>query len=118
MKLLICGGRDYDNRERLFHTLDDFAKDRFLSVVITGFARGADKLADAWAIARRIQPVRCPALWDDEPAGWGKSAGPIRNSAMLILEPDMAIAFPGGAGTADMVAKLKKAHVPVLELEH
>jgi YspA, cpYpsA-related SLOG family len=123
IRLLVCGGRDYDNKERLFGYLDEFFENQMqygfrVRVVITGYARGADKLADAWAIKRRIQPVRCPALWDDEPVGWGNSAGPIRNSAMLILKPDKGIAFPGGVGTADMISKLKKAHIPVIELEH
>lgn len=123
IKLLVCGGRDYDNRDWMFTYLDQFVLDQAglgfrVKLLINGYQRGADKLADAWAVSRRVQPVRCPALWDDPPLGWGKSAGMIRNDAMLMLKPDQAIAFPGGDGTANMVKILKKARIPVIELDH
>lgn len=45
---------------------------------------------------------------------YGKSAGPIRNQTMLDDgKPDLVLAFPGGRGTADMVAKAEKHGIPV-----
>lgn len=35
----------------------------------------------------------------------GLKAGPIRNEWMLALDPHMVVAFPGGDGTQNMVAK-------------
>jgi hypothetical protein len=36
---------------------------------------------------------------------------------MLMQRPDVVIAFPGGAGTADMVRKARVAGVRVMEVE-
>ena len=55
-----------------------------------------------------------------EPAQWGKfgdAAGPIRNAKMLEEELDLVVAFPGGAGTADMVRRSKKAGFKVMEVK-
>jgi predicted Rossmann-fold nucleotide-binding protein len=35
---------------------------------------------------------------------------------MLEWKPDLVVAFPGGTGTADMVAQAKAAGVAVMEL--
>lgn len=40
-----------------------------------------------------------------------EGAGPIRNSFMLALGPDLVLAFPGGRGTADMVRQASEAGV-------
>lgn len=50
-------------------------------------------------------------------ANWGKfgnAAGPIRNAEMLSEgKPDLVLAFPGGAGTRDMINRSLKAGVTV-----
>ena len=44
------------------------------------------------------------ADWDK----FGRAAGPIRNAQMLREgKPDLVVAFPGGRGTANMVAQAK-----------
>lgn len=113
MKVLICGGRDFNNPDLLNDTLDKAHSERPFSLVIHGDYKGADYRAKAWAIARGIQEARFPANW----FRLGKKAGPIRNAAMLLHgKPDLVIAFPGGDGTADMVARAKRAGVPVTEI--
>jgi hypothetical protein len=120
MKILVCGGRDFTDIEFLYTWLNSFAaeqndkRDR-IKILIHGDARGADRLAHGWAVLSRVQPVRCPALWDDEPQGWGTRAGAVRNEAMLLLAPDVVIAFPGGDGTAHMVRIATRAHIKVIE---
>ena len=106
MRVLFCGGRDYQNRKainKIMSRLD-------LSLVITGGAPGADALADLWAATRGVARVVYPANWECD----GKAAGPIRNARMLKEgRPDLVVAFPGGRGTADMIAKAERAGVPV-----
>jgi hypothetical protein len=48
----------------------------------------------------------------------GNKAGPIRNATMLAMKPPvkLVVAFPGGSGTADMVAKAKAAGLEVMEV--
>ncbi len=113
MKVLVCGGRHYRDAIALFDTLD-YLDQLNITEVIHGAAQGADALAAAWAVKQgaRVLHTPCPADWRH----YGKPAGMIRNRGMLALEPDMVVAFPGGKGTANMVAVSREAGVLVLEV--
>jgi hypothetical protein len=114
MRLLVCGGRDYANRDRVYAALDRVHAKRGVTCVIDGAARGADTLAHNWAVERGIANERYPANWSRD----GKAAGPIRNARMLLeSSPDAAVAFGGGLGTADMVRRVKAARLPVWEID-
>lgn len=109
MTIIVCGGRDYDDRERVFSVLDKLEYDGNLYVV-EGGARGADTLAADWAEVRGHHHITVPADW----SAHGRAAGSIRNQLMLDkYKPNLVIAFPGGRGTADMIARAEKAGVPV-----
>ena len=119
-RVLVTGGRDYDDRERGFRVLDRALKAATMAeksfVLIHGNARGADKLSSLWASMRkdRVEERVYPADWSTH----GRSAGPIRNQKMLTKEsPHVIIAFEGGKGTAHMVSIGKKAGVPVYEVK-
>lgn len=117
--LLVCGGRNYADRTRVFAALDRVAERMDITALRHGDCWGADRLAKAWGIARGL-------LVEDRPAAWktgkgstavNKAAGPIRNAAMLAEGGVVAaVAFPGKDGTADMVARCKAAGVPVWEV--
>ena len=111
-KVLVCGGRDYHNKELLFRVLDASNASKPIDLIIHGAARGADMLAQAWADDRGVCCLQFAADWKTD----GKAAGPIRNRKMLLEEPDLVIAFPGGSGTADMVRRARKAGVEVTEI--
>ncbi len=113
MKVLVCGGRNYDNWFKVKETLDKIRGDFKTLFIIHGDAAGADSLAGRWATEKGVQEVKCPANWRYH----FKSAGPIRNRAMLDLNPDLVISFPGGAGTAHMVDISKKRGVQVWEIK-
>ena len=117
MKLLVCGGRDFgttaQERFALRDVLDLWHQRRPITTIIHGAARGADFLAGGWAEMKGLSvhayPVY-PAQWEAQ----GKAAGHLRNARMLAEgRPDAVLAFPGGVGTADMVAKARAAGVPV-----
>ena len=111
--VLVCGGRDYADRFRLFSILDRYHTERRFAVLIHGCTRGADTLAEEWAIQRGIPVVGRAADWQT----YGKAAGPLRNARMLAEgKPTVVIAFPGGSGTADMCKQARKAGVPVMEV--
>jgi predicted Rossmann-fold nucleotide-binding protein len=113
VKVLVCGGRNFSNAPRLYSALNAFHAKHKVSLVIAGGARGADTLAAEWATTSGIHVAVVTALWGEH----GKSAGPKRNRAMLLLAPDAVIAFAGGPGTADMVAAAKAAGINVWEVE-
>lgn len=111
-RVLVCGGRNFSDREFLFSVLDSAYAKRPFSHLIHGGARGADSLADAWASKNHV--VRLPFLADWEM--YGNGAGPMRNTRMIVEgKPDLVIAFPGGNGTADMVRQARKAGIEVFE---
>lgn len=115
MRVIVCGGRDYTDWDAGFAALDRIHADTPIEFVFHGNARGADSIASAWAShpsRPRVRNCPCPAEW----AKHGKAAGPKRNQAMLGNHIDLVIAFPGGAGTADMVRRARKAGVPVTEI--
>ncbi len=106
MRLLVCGGREYADRDFVFRVLDAVNRKRPISVLMHGACpTGADKFADDWLKARGIEPLRFPADWRK----YGRAAGPIRNKQMRDEgRPDGAVAFPGNDGTAGMVAMLRE----------
>jgi hypothetical protein len=59
-----------------------------ITLVISGAARGADKLGEQWAINNNIKTLIFPADWDK----YGKAAGFIRNED-IIKNCDGVIAF-------------------------
>ena len=110
MKVLVCGGRDFDDRACVYRVLDDLKP----SLVINGGANGADWLSSEWAVERGVRVREFKAEWRLH----GRAAGPMRNAVMLRDgKPDLVIAFKGGAGTSDMKARARKAGVEVREIE-
>lgn len=109
--IIVCGGRDYLDMRALYKALDAMAAKSEIAMIIHGGAEGADALAGAWAFQRCVPCLSVPADWGQH----GKAAGPMRNQKMIEMVVDGVVAFPGGAGTADMVARAKKAGVPVWE---
>lgn len=114
MKVLICGGRDYQDKEKIFQTLDAMHNATPISLVVHGAARGADLLGEEWAKSREIAYYGVPAKWQE----LGRKAGPLRNLDMLArITPDLVIAFPGGRGTDNMIKLASCNNIKVKQIE-
>ena len=99
MKILVCGGRDYDEWPKMKEYLDSLHEKCTVTEVIHGGADGADRLAGVWARWNCIKETVYKADWKK----YKKAAGPIRNLEMLdTSKPDLVLVFPGGKGTAHM----------------
>jgi hypothetical protein len=71
-----------------------------ITLIIEGGALGADRLAREWAEVSGVSVQTFEAEWKR----FGRRAGPLRNKRMLDEgRPDGVVAFPGGAGTANMI---------------
>jgi YspA, cpYpsA-related SLOG family len=109
--VLVCGGRDYDDKYQVWCTLDLFKP--IIGTLVEGGARGADRLAGEWAEDCKVPHICVPADWTK----YGKRAGPIRNRKMLDeCKPELVIAFSGGTGTANMMDIASEAGVTVLQV--
>jgi len=125
MKILVCGGRDFDDYQKARTVLNKVHSDLLASesycgvpilTVIHGGAKGADALASRWVKENEpfVKEWIFPAQWYE----LGRGAGMIRNGQMLHEgKPDLVVAFKGGRGTAHMVQISKKAGIKVVEVE-
>lgn len=111
MRVLVCGGRDYDDIDHIWNMLYELeALYGTFDVVIHGCATGTDSQAMLWAQCSGRKHAQFQADWNKH----GRAAGPIRNQRMIDEgKPDQVIAFPGGRGTADMIRRARKAEIPV-----
>ena len=111
MRVLVTGGRSYENQAVVVEALDRLHRERGITTLIHGAAKGADSLADEWAESRGIEVIACPANW----RRYRRAAGTIRNKQMLVEhKPDLVVAFPGSTGTANMISIAEKAGVEVI----
>jgi SLOG family YspA-like protein len=112
---LICGGRDFSDQTMFDNAMSDISNKFGLPrKVVHGAARGADAMGAQWANRLALEVAAVPADWDKH----GKAAGPIRNEQMLREhKPSRVIAFPGGAGTQDMIARAKKWGAQIIEVK-
>lgn len=112
MKVIVCGGRDFNDALTLGSWLGGIHKNNGpITLLIEGGAKGADFMAREFAKWQGIPVKTFSADWDR----LGKSAGPIRNKQMLDEgKPDLVVAFEGGKGTANMVRQAQEAGVRVL----
>lgn len=110
LRILVCGGRDYDDMEAINFALDRLHKALRITTLIHGCARGADRIAGEWARNSGVQVEEFRANWASD----GRAAGSIRNQRMLDEgRPDGVVAFPGGKGTADMVTRAQRVGMRV-----
>jgi hypothetical protein len=115
-KVLVCGGRDFNDEEYAFTALDRLDAELprpGITGIISGCAPGADTLGLKWSLKWDLPVKMFPAKWREH----GSAAGPIRNQQMIDEgKPDIVVAFPGGNGTADMIRRAEAAGITVHRL--
>ena len=115
LRVLVTGSRIYRDRQNLFNVLDMVLKRAGSTGIelIHGGARGADSLANQWAIDRGIETTVFLPDWETH----GRSAGYRRNEQMIEEgAPNLVVAFPQGEarGTANQMQLAREANIPVL----
>jgi len=136
MKTIIAGGRDFDDYTVVKKAIQQ-AIDQGLEIteVVSGGARGVDKLGERWAKENCIPLKIFPAKWTDlkqegaviktRKNPWtGKidkynaNAGFFRNEEMAVYaEGGALIPIEGGGGTRDMTKKAKAHDITIYEYE-
>ena len=106
-KVIIAGGRDFRDYQLLKTKCDVLLSNLTNITIISGNARGADKLGEKYAEEKGYNCEKYPADWDQ----YGKAAGYIRNEEMAKVGTHL-IAFwdgksPGTKSMIDLADKYK-----------
>jgi hypothetical protein len=111
MKVAVVGSRNFADRLRLFAELDALQQTRGpFDAIVSGGARGADQLAEAYAGERRLLLYVIRPDWR-----MGRGAGVARN-AEIVRQADLVAAFWDGRspGTRSSIELARKANKPVV----
>jgi hypothetical protein len=98
MKTIIAGSRDCTDYNILLSAISNISWKP--STIISGTARGVDRLGKRWAIENNIPLIRMPAQWDK----YGKRAGYLRNESMAKISEALIAIWDGiSPGTKHMI---------------
>jgi hypothetical protein len=111
IKLVVAGGRDFENAALLCLELYNTYTFKGIEVeVVCGLARGADSMGKEWAIANGAKVHEFPADWDK----FGKSAGYKRNKQMGEFADEVLVFWDGvSKGTKHMIDLAKLLGKPL-----
>lgn len=110
-RVIIAGGRDFQDYALLEKTLDQFLSGQSDEITIfCGKARGADTLGERYAQTHGYAVAYFPALWQQ----YGRAAGCIRNEEMA-QNADALVAFWDGKsrGTRHMIDTARQRRLTV-----
>lgn len=102
-KVIIAGSRDFNDYELLRQVMNSLGfcdLGAYQCEVISGTARGADRLGEQWAREYGFSVIRMPADWESH----GKAAGYIRNEEMAKIGTHLVAFWDGQSrGTRNMI---------------
>ncbi len=111
-KIIIAGSRSFSNYQLLKQECNKFIQENQLDnvTIISGNARGADKLGEKYAKEHNYKCCIMPADWNQ----YGKRAGYLRNADMA-KQANALIAFWDGQsrGTYHMIELSKKQNLKI-----
>ena len=108
-RVVVAGSRNFGDYERLSAELDKFLVGKKNVVIVSGTARGADRMGEQYAVEHGYKI-------DQFPAEWGKyhqGAGPIRNLQM-VKTADAVVAFwdNQSSGTRNIIDCARQENIP------
>lgn len=108
MKTIIAGSRDIVNMDHIMFAIS--VSGFHITEVVSGTARGVDRLGEEWAKANSVPVKSFPADWDR----YGKSAGHRRNTEMALYADALIAVWDGvSSGTHDMILKARNRKLKV-----
>ena len=120
-RVIICGSREFDDYDLLKEKCDLILSRKAADptekiVIVSGCARGADRLGEKYAEEKGYEVLRYPADWDR----YGKSAGYRRNKQMAEVANACIAFFSSVAenkGTKNMVSLARNINLLVREVK-
>ena len=104
MRVIVCGGRNFQDKEFCFEKLDEIMSSLKDMKIVSGNAKGADAFGEEYALKNGLKLSVFKADWKK----YSRAAGPIRNREMYhyaLKDEPMIIAFWDGVskGTKNMI---------------
>jgi len=113
-KVAFTGGLDFNDHHAIWDRLDQVhAKHPGMVLLHGGSPRGAERIAAAWANARKVTQIAFKPDWTRH----AKAAPFRRNDQMLAVMPIGVIVFPGSGISANLADKAKKLGIPVWKFD-
>lgn len=108
-RLVVAGSRGFDSYERLSAELDKYLAGKKNVTIISGTARGADRLGERYAQEHGYRLEQVPAQW----AKYHQGAGPIRNKQM-VKTADAVLVFwdHESTGTRNIIECARAENIP------
>lgn len=109
-RIIVAGSRKISDYELIAKTLDEYLKDKKNPVIVSGLAKGPDKLGLKYAKANKLEYETYEADWDK----YGKTAGYKRNLEMAEVADECIVFWDGKSkGTEHMIDICKKEKIKV-----
>lgn len=106
LKVIVAGSRGFDNYELLQEKLDFYLRNHDDVEIVSGTARGADRLGERYAIARGLPLKKFSANWNK----YGKKAGYLRNEQMVNYADACVVFWDGKSKGSKHTIDLAKKH--------
>lgn len=103
-RLIIAGSRTFTDYELLKRTLDKLLINKTDIEIVSGCAKGADKLGERYAAEHNYPVKHFPADWDAH----GKGAGFIRNKQMAQYADALVAFWDGFSRGTEMMIELAR----------
>lgn len=108
-RLVVAGSRGFDSYERLSAELDKYLAGRSNVTIISGTARGADRLGEKYAQEHGYKIEQVPAQW----AKYHQGAGPIRNKQMVKTADAVLVFWDNeSSGTRNIIECARVENIP------
>ena len=112
MKLIIAGSRNIIDKEKVFNIIKENTKEWSITEIVSGNARGIDRIGEEYAKKNNILIKYFPAEWDR----YGRSAGYIRNAEMAKYADGLLAIWDGESkGTKHMIEIAKKYELSIIK---
>ena len=108
-RVIVAGSRDFNDYNLLSSELDNFLAGKKNVTIISGTARGADRMGEQYAAEHGYKIDQFPAEWSK----YHQGAGPIRNLEM-VKTADAVVAFwdNQSTGTKNIIDCAKQENIP------
>lgn len=116
MKVCVTGSQNFTDYNLMAEVLDAILANRHPNItIISGKARGADRLGEIYAKSKGYSVLQFPAEWEK----YGRNAGFKRN-ALMVSHADVCVIFWDGKSkvTQHMISLCEKQNVPFVLINY